>query len=137
VNDHGMTLDPAGLARLLEITGDDLEFVDELVDTFFDDSQVQLAALRTAAEAADIEALIRPAHSLKSSSGNVGAVALSELCRLIEVDARAGSVTDAPGRVRAVEAEFAAARDALLAEREVADNGAANARMSTTPQEAD
>ena len=33
-------LDPAAFAHLLAITGDDLEFVDELVDTYFDDNQM-------------------------------------------------------------------------------------------------
>ena len=39
-------LDPAAFAHLLEITGGDLEFVDELVDTYLDDADAQLAAMR-------------------------------------------------------------------------------------------
>ena len=42
-----MTLDPTAMARLLEITGDDVAFVDELVDTFIDDAATQLEALRS------------------------------------------------------------------------------------------
>jgi HPt (histidine-containing phosphotransfer) domain-containing protein len=112
-----MTLDPSAMARLLEITGDDVAFVDELVDTFLDDATTQVDALRSAATADDPESAIRPAHSLKSSSTNVGATRLADLTRAIEADGRAGPVPDLAARVGEVETELAAVRDALLAER--------------------
>ena len=112
-----MTLDPAAMARLLEITGDDVSFVDELVDTFIEDAATQLEALRAAAEAGDADAAVRPAHSLKSNSLNVGATVLAELSRSIESDGRTGPIPDLTERVRAVETEFAAVRSALLADR--------------------
>lgn len=111
------TLDPAAFAHLLEITGGDLEFVDELIDTYIDDALVQLEAMRQAAEAADAAALVRPAHSLKSSSANVGATAVTETCRSLESDGRAGSVPEFEARVDACERAFDAVRTALLAER--------------------
>ena len=112
-----MTLDPAAMARLLEITGDDVSFVDELVDTFIEDAATQLEALRAAAEAGDADAAVRPAHSLKSNSLNVGATVLADLSRSIESDGRTGAIPDLAERVRAVETEFAAVRSALLADR--------------------
>jgi two-component system, sensor histidine kinase and response regulator len=112
-----MTLDPAAMTRLLEITGDDQAFVDELIDTFIEDATVQVAALRAAAAAADEEAAIRPAHSLKSNSANVGATKLAELSRSIETDGRGGAVPELGTRVGEIEAEFAGVREALLAER--------------------
>ena len=110
-------LDPVALRYLLEVTGGDIAFIDELVDTFIDDAVVQLDAMRAAAPRGDIEALVRPAHSLKSNSANVGATRLADLCRDLETDARAGAVEDAPARVSALRVEFAAVREALLAER--------------------
>ena len=112
-----MTLDPAAMARLLEITGDDVAFVDELVDTFIEDTATQLEALRAAADAGDEAAAVRPAHSLKSNSMNVGATVLADLTRAIEMDGRAGAIPDLAERVTAVETEFAGVREALLAER--------------------
>ena len=112
-----MTLDPSAMARLLEITGDDVAFVDELVDTFIEDAAAQLEALRAAAEAGDTDAAVRPAHSLKSNSMNVGATVLADLSRSIETDGRSGGIPDLAERVRAVETEFAGVRDALLADR--------------------
>ncbi len=116
------TLDPGALERLLDITGGDLEFLDELVDTYLDDAAVQLAAMRGAADEGDAEGLVRPAHSLKSNSDNVGAVTLTTLCRELEAAGRSGTVPDAQARVGAIELEFATVRDALLALR--ADRGA-------------
>ena len=112
-----MTLDPSAMARLLEITGDDVAFVDELIDTFIEDAATQLDALRAAADAGDEAAAVRPAHSLKSNSVNVGATVLADLTRSIEMEGRAGTIPDLDARVRQVETEFAGVRAALLAER--------------------
>ena len=112
-----MTLDPTAMTRLLEITGGDQGFVDELVDTFIQDATAQIEALRAAATAGDGEAVVRPAHSLKSNAANVGATDLGELARGLEADGRAGRVPDVAARVASVETEFAAVRDALLTER--------------------
>lgn len=111
------TLDPAAFAHLLEITGDDLDFVDELIDTYLEDGTVQLAAMRSAAEASDVAALVRPAHSLKSSSANVGAMSLADACRSLETDGRVGTVADMVARVDACDRSFTDVRDALMAAR--------------------
>lgn len=110
-------LDPEAFRHLLDITGGDLAFVDELIDTYIDDATVQLEAMRQAATTGDVEAMIRPAHSLKSSSANVGAVAVTEACRSLEADGRSGAIEDAVARVAACETAFDTAKDALLEER--------------------
>jgi len=110
-------LDPDAFRHLLDITGGDLAFVDELIDTYLDDATVQLQAMRQAAAAGDVEAMIRPAHSLKSSSANVGATAVEEASRSLEADGRAGVIEDAVARVAACEVAFETAQTALLAER--------------------
>ena len=111
------TLDPEAYERLLEITGGDLEFLDELVDTYLSDATAQLAAMREAAAGGDPAAIVRPAHTLKSSSTSVGAMALAERCRTLEADGRAGQVDDVIDRVAGCEQEFADVREALAAVR--------------------
>jgi HPt (histidine-containing phosphotransfer) domain-containing protein len=111
------TLDPGGIDRLLEITGGDVAFVDELIDTYIEDGGVQIEALRQAAAGGAIADLVRPAHSLKSSSDGVGAVALTSLCRALEAESRGGGVTDSIERVAAIAETFEATRVALLAAR--------------------
>ena len=73
--------------------------------------------MRAALVTGDETALLRPAHSLKSNSANVGATTSPDLTRSIEADARGGSVPSASERVAAVDTEFSAVRDALLAQR--------------------
>jgi len=110
-------IDPAVFANLVEMTGGEMEFVDELVDTFLDDGERQIATMRTAATESDFDTLGRAAHSLKSGSLNVGAVELGALCRSLEEASRSGAVPDATPQIAAIAAEFDGARRQLLAER--------------------
>ena len=111
-------IDAAAFANLLQMTGGDQEFVDELVDTYLGEGDRLVENLVVAAAAGRIEDIILPAHSLKSSSLNVGALALGELCRRLEEDARGGSVADPVGSAAEIRAAFDEARGALLDERE-------------------
>jgi HPt (histidine-containing phosphotransfer) domain-containing protein len=110
-------IDAATLANLLEATGGDQAFVDELVDTYLDEGDRLVVDLVAAGDAGAVAGMVLPAHSLKSSSLNVGALELGELCRTLEEDARGGAVADPPARAEAVRAAFADAREALLEER--------------------
>jgi len=93
-------IDAETFDRLVDMTGGDMAFVD---------------ALLRAQASGDVEAMIRPAHSLKSGSLNVGALRLGELCRSLEETARgAGAVPNAVDRVTEIAAAFASASTALL-----------------------
>jgi HPt (histidine-containing phosphotransfer) domain-containing protein len=110
-------IDPAAFARLVEMTGGELDFVDELLDTYLEDGAAQVTALRAAAAAGDNEGLLRPAHSLKSSSLNVGALGLGELSRQLEEAARTGAVPHPAEWVERVATGFDDVRRELLDER--------------------
>jgi HPt (histidine-containing phosphotransfer) domain-containing protein len=113
----GSPIDAATMANLLEITGSDQGFVDELVDTYISEGDRIVAELVAAARAGVVGDLVRPAHSLKSSSLNVGALELGELCRRLEQDALSGTVDAPVERAAAIKGAFEAARVALLEER--------------------
>ena len=110
-------IDAGVFANLVEMTGGDHAFVDDLVDTYLDDGHAQVSALADAASSGDHPGLVRPAHSLKSSSLNIGALRIGELSRSLEERARSGVVEDAVDRVAAIATAFEAARRALLDER--------------------
>jgi HPt (histidine-containing phosphotransfer) domain-containing protein len=93
--DDTTTLDTSVLAALYDSVGGDDAFVADLVETYLSDSEVQLAAIDEAVRSADAEALVRPSHTLKSSSRTVGANRLGELSRQIEMIGRSGSTTGA------------------------------------------
>lgn len=110
-------IDPTVFADLVEMTGGEMEFVDELVDTFLEDGARQIDALQAAVAAGDVEALVRPAHSLKSGSLNVGAMHLGGLCRELEEAARSAAVPDVDSRVAAITSAFGSASATLLQAR--------------------
>jgi signal transduction histidine kinase/CheY-like chemotaxis protein/HPt (histidine-containing phosphotransfer) domain-containing protein len=83
-------IDATILSDLLDTMGS--EFGD-LVRVYLEDAPQRIAAIETAAGVGDAAAQVAPAHTLKSSSANIGAAALSELARGIEHTARAGVPT--------------------------------------------
>ena len=110
-------IDAATLANLLEATGGDQAFVDELVDTYVAEGDRLVADVVAAADAGAGADLVLPVHSLKSSSLNVGALELGELCRRLEEDARNDAVANPAERAGQISLAFAEARAALLEER--------------------
>ena len=115
--EDGPAIDPATFAALVEMTGGEMDFVDELVDTFLEDGRNQVEGMRAALADGDTERLSRAAHSMKSGSLNIGALALGANCRSLEEAARLGAVPDAAQRIDAIAAGFADVRAALLDER--------------------
>jgi CheY-like chemotaxis protein/HPt (histidine-containing phosphotransfer) domain-containing protein len=83
---HGRPpIDQEIIQDLLEMMG--AEFT-ELVRVYLEDTPRSIEALERAAQGGDREALVAPSHSLKSTSANLGALALSEMARRIEHGAR-------------------------------------------------
>jgi HPt (histidine-containing phosphotransfer) domain-containing protein len=108
-------IDRGVLDGLLESLGGDLDFLAELLQTYFDDSPQQIAAMRAAVAAGDAEALRRAAHSLKSNSANFGALALSAKCKELEMVGKAGTVDGAADKIAVVAADYEQVRAALEA----------------------
>ena len=67
------------------------EFAD-LVRVYLEDSPRALSILERSAAANDLDGLIAPAHSLKSTSANLGALMLSDMAKRIEHGARSGTI---------------------------------------------
>ena len=84
-----------------------------LVDLYQRNTATLLEQLRGAADGGEREGLRTAAHTLKSSSANVGAVRMQGLCKDLEMMARTGPVPDAMAYVAAIEQEFARVRAAL------------------------
>jgi HPt (histidine-containing phosphotransfer) domain-containing protein len=108
-------IDPAVWADLLESVGGDADFIDELLEVFFDDSPRLLATMEDALSAGNAEDLRRAAHSLKSSSAGFGATRLSETCKEVEDMGKAGALEGADERIGQITKEYNEARAALEA----------------------
>jgi HPt (histidine-containing phosphotransfer) domain-containing protein len=99
-------LDDQALARLRELDPDGRHGVLRRVLSAFEASLLRmLGQLSEAGERADGAAVAALAHTMKSSSASVGALALSALCASAERDLRTGGVQDLPALVHGLSAE--------------------------------
>lgn len=83
------TIDAQVIQSLRELGGeDDPGLLKELIEMFLQDAPKRIGEIQTALAENDIKLLERAAHTLKSSSANLGAMGLSRICREIEEHAR-------------------------------------------------
>ncbi len=85
-------LDATVLEQLLASVEGDRAFVEDLVGAYLGDGEGHVDAARRAVTGGDADALVRPAHTLKSSSATVGAMQLSATSRELELAGRSGSL---------------------------------------------
>jgi HPt (histidine-containing phosphotransfer) domain-containing protein len=106
-------IDDAAFAQTIELTGGDREFLADLVSTYRTDGQARIAEMRSALAAGDATLLQRAAHTLKSSSATLGAVALADRCRAVEFAARDGQLEGLEEAIDEIAAGFERAGAAL------------------------
>jgi HPt (histidine-containing phosphotransfer) domain-containing protein len=85
-------LDEGVLAELSASVQGDRSFVVELINAYLADGPAMVDAIDAAVAAEDATSLVRPAHTLKSSSATVGALRLAATSRELEMAGRSGSV---------------------------------------------
>ena len=114
VNDAPI-LDDAVLDELRESTGGDEDFVRELAEAYVSEATGYLGAMTDAVTAGDIAAIVRPAHTLKSSSATLGAMRLAGISRGIEEAGRAGHAEGMAAAVEQAHMTWTETLDALRA----------------------
>ncbi len=87
-----------------------------IIEIYFRNAPDLIGAMQAAVAAGDMAALGRAAHSLKSSSLNVGAARLGRLCREIETAVRSDSPDAAVKLAEGIGAEYTRAEGWLRAE---------------------
>jgi HPt (histidine-containing phosphotransfer) domain-containing protein len=90
MSDETPILDENVIGDLLESVGGDKSFIAELATAYLTESPEHLRQMTEAVARSDVDAVVRPAHTLKSSSAALGAARLSEISRGIEHAAREG-----------------------------------------------
>ncbi len=103
-------LNTAILDELRDVLGGE---VDKIIAVYLEDTPRLIAQLERAALGNDPIALRVAAHTLKSSSANVGAITLSDAARTLEEGARDGSLEKPETMVARIVTEFAQVRSAL------------------------
>ncbi|MBC7692569.1 MAG: Hpt domain-containing protein [Methylotenera sp.] len=89
------SLDLEVIKGLRELEADsDTGFVAQILNLFLSSVSERVARMETAVVRRDREGVKAEAHSLKSSSGNIGALALSALCQTLEDYGKSSSDVD-------------------------------------------
>jgi HPt (histidine-containing phosphotransfer) domain-containing protein len=113
VSDEAPILDQAVIDELRDSVGGDQEFIADLVATYLAEGPDHLAAVAAGVAAGDASAVIRPAHTLKSSSASLGALRLSQIAREIEFAGRNDETAALPEQLEAARAAWDATVDAM------------------------
>jgi HPt (histidine-containing phosphotransfer) domain-containing protein len=103
-------IDKNALVELRDLMGDEFG---SLIRAYLKDCRQQIDALQNALQGSDADAFVHSAHSVKGSSGNMGALLLGGLCLQAEMAGKNGHLTAAPEMLGAIEREFAVVSDIL------------------------
>jgi HPt (histidine-containing phosphotransfer) domain-containing protein len=95
------------------------ELLARVINLYMLESPKLIQKLKQAAGASDATEIARTAHSLKSSSANVGAKVLSRYCEDIEASARRADTEEARRIFAKIETEHGCVQKALSAESEM------------------
>ena len=96
-------LDPSGKSRLLE----------RVLRAFESSAGRLMLQFSDARKHGDMAAIRHVVHTLKSSSASIGALSLARICAEIEASIRAGSLSDLPPQLDAMDRELAAVLQAV------------------------
>ncbi|CAN1211993.1 hypothetical protein TUMEXPCC7403_17435 [Tumidithrix helvetica PCC 7403] len=111
-------LDPKAIQTLLNQFKDEPSFLAHMLDVFLTDCERMTSAIQAAIATQDTAVLKDNAHSLKSTSATLGAIALSSLCKEFELMARYGKIDVSPEKLQAFISESDRVKTALIAERQ-------------------
>ena len=93
------------------------DILTRLIDVYLSSSRELVDNLGRARAENDLAAIELNAHTLKSSSANLGAMAFSQLCGTLEEAARAGGASDLDAQCDRVIGDFDKVCEALKKER--------------------
>ena len=100
-------LDPAVLDELRMFDGDaGGTLLDDLIKLYLNIAPASVATIQAAAIKSDLTTIEKESHSLKSSSGNLGAKGLQAVCQSLEKLSAAGNAVDVLALMPDMEAEF-------------------------------
>ena len=114
-------LDPTTLENLADLEEDgEQSLMAELAGMFLEGTQSCLVTLREAVDGNDAKSVREAAHTLKGSSGSIGATRMQEVCERLQESAEAGDLREAPRLLGRLEEELERARPELVALKEAA-----------------
>jgi len=114
-------IDPSVLDALSQLQqSGSPDLVNRVVQAYLESSRELVTKLRSAIDSADADSVTASAHTLKSSSANVGALKLADLCKTLETAARQGDLSAAPQLRQKIQQEYQQVIEALKLRTEAA-----------------
>lgn len=107
-------IDVTRLDQLLTELDDDHELIAMVIDTYVDQLDPRVAAIRTALATGDPKQVSETAHALKSSSITLGVSGVASPAAQLETEARSGSLENAETLFKQITEAAPTAREALL-----------------------
>lgn len=77
-----------------------------LIDVFLSDAPKRILEIRECFAAGDIASVEMPVHTFKGSSGNIGAIALSQACAVLLDAVKAGDSSNIEQLISDIQIEF-------------------------------
>lgn len=104
---------PVDKQALRDLVDNDSAFLKRLIETFLDDCEAYLVALRTAVKEEDPATLQKEAHGLKGAVANLKAEPAQEAARRLEEIGRSGAMEEADRSLDRLETEIDRLRSVL------------------------
>jgi CheY-like chemotaxis protein len=106
-------IDVARISVLRNLSEPEASVLREVIGIYLAEAPSQIASMREAVAAGNQALLAAAAHALMSSSGNVGATSVREICRELETIGRSGALGGAAELVDQLASEYERAEQAL------------------------
>jgi len=100
---NSSSIDLSVIESLKELMGDAFDI---LITTFIDDTGKLVHSLSELQKQNDIKVFTRNAHSIKSSSANLGAMKLSAIAAELETQGKTGDIANTIDKIILLENEF-------------------------------
>ena len=109
-------IDLSVLESICEMAGEEASLlVEEMITSYLEDTEIRLQAIAEAVRQADAETIHQAAHSMKSSSANLGAVNLARLCEELEQLGRDKTIEHTQDLLSDAESEYQLVQQELQA----------------------
>ncbi len=109
-------LDRRSLDKIKSLGPNGPKMLSAVISIYLNDSQVLIERLSESLNAGDAIEMAQAVHALKSSSANLGATSLAEMCRQVENIARNNSVQGCDSLIARIRLEYDKAKEALMGE---------------------
>jgi CheY-like chemotaxis protein len=106
-------LDLMALKAITKLGNGSNEFLKKIVSIYFQETPNHIFEIQKGVQEKSSEKILQAAHSLKSTSANVGAMSLSGICQELESSARLKMIDDAASQLARIKSEYAAVVTAL------------------------